>query len=117
MSCPPDFTIAAISGSQFRVHTVHCGDHYGENGALRHLKVDPLIEFFDLANTETFGPQGQFITRHYASTLAHHPASAILCLDRDVPAWTIHGAALEIVIAHARDLHGTATSDRCDCLP
>lgn len=92
------------SGRQFYVRVVFQGEKYGLDDKLTHREADPLVEFYDYtyAGQKTFGPRGQFVSRYYAQTLAQHKLGLGLSLDGGVPAWTVDGEALRLVLFTAR---------------
>jgi len=91
-------------GRSFTVKIVRKGETYGLNNRLTHDEDDALVEFYDATRTG-FGPEGQFVSRYYASTLLGEDtfSSRIrgqgICLQGDEPAWSIDGAAMEVVEA------------------
>jgi len=74
-------------GRTFNVRLVRKGEAYGREGALRHDKIDPLVEFFDTTHKRT--PLGQLVSRYFASTLLAADPGGGLNLDGGVPEWQI----------------------------
>lgn len=98
-------------GREFLIRIVREGAAYGSGDALTHDKPDPLVEFYDLG-TRKLG--GQFISRYYASTLAHHVPGAGLCLQGGVPAWDIDGPSLLPLLDRLRDAR-IGDAECCAC--
>jgi hypothetical protein len=103
--------ITNAAGRKFFVKIVGCGQAYGLGGACMHGDEDPLVEVYDHtyanpapnpAEPWAFGPEGQFVTRYYAETLAGMRDGAGICLDGGVPEWQIDGPAWAPVVALAR---------------
>ena len=65
----------------------------------------PLMVFFDMRNTEKFGPKGQKVAEYYADTLAQSRDGVGLALRLGNLDWTIDGPALAPVLALARTLN------------
>ena len=91
----------------FAVRIIREGDAYGRNDCLVHNKEDALVEFYDATYVSDVWPDGQFVTRYYASTLLDvagysDGGNAGLCLDGGVPEWQIDGRALGVVEAFLR---------------
>ena len=79
-------------GRDFGVRLVRKGESYGLNHCLTHDSHKPLLEFYDLSYPETFGDEGQFVTRYYLHSLfsrLQDKNNAPLCLDGGIPEWTI----------------------------
>lgn len=95
-------------GLTFLVTVVRQGERYGHNKQLTHDQADPLIEVYDLTQANTpkrggfggFGPEGQFVSRYDASTLAGGTGG--IDLQGGVPEWRIDAAAFAPVRALAR---------------
>ena len=100
-------------GKRFTVRAVRRGEGYGVGDKIIHDSDDSLIEFYDLDHAERFGPLGQFVSRYYASTLAHHSDDTGLSLDGGIPAWSIDRGDLPPVLDLARTLHGTCADPSC----
>ena len=87
-------------GLTFTVRRVEFSDSYGRKFVLRHMKHDPLIEFYDTRHAFDLDEQGrvlgQFVSRYYASTLLAGRKTG-LNLDGRVAAWSVDKAAMDIV--------------------
>lgn len=98
----------------FRVKVIRKGEKYG---IFTHEKDDPLVEFWDLhqANQKCWGPDGQFVSRYYRSTLLDGDSGAGLDLQGGVPAWKVDSEAMDKV----RDWLGDRICSDCkrDLLP
>lgn len=103
---------------RWRVHLVWPGERYGRADSLTYGVDDsygarhgnktaadlynesyPLVEFYDMANSESH-PNGEFVSRYYATTLlgvdgSAHPVSlwdrTSLPLEGLIPEWTVTG--------------------------
>jgi hypothetical protein len=104
------------AGRKFLVRVVKKGERYGLNDALVHdggraigNDNDPLIEVYDLTHRDKpgFGSRGQFVSRHYASTLAKHRGG--LTLDAGCSLWTLDARAAERVVTIAKSSLGGAS--------
>jgi hypothetical protein len=105
--------ITNADGKRFTVRTVNRNDGYGVGDAIVHEGDDPIIEFYDLdQDPSKFGERGQFVSRYYASTLAHRGAGA-LPLDGGNPAWTVDAAAMTPVLELAHSVHRSCTDGSC----
>ena len=64
-------TVPGVDGRLFGVRILSRGDRYGLNDKLVYGEEKPQVEFYDLhsANKKGFGPNGQFVSRYYLSTL------------------------------------------------
>ena len=60
------------SGREFLVRVLEKGDRYGLGNKLVYDQKEPQIEFYDTkyADDPRFAPDGQFVQRYYAFTLA-----------------------------------------------
>lgn len=94
----PSIVVYSDLGVPFTVKVVREGQTYGLNKCLTHKKTDPMIEFYDarFMNEEGFDPEGQFVSRYCLRTLrglpggmGHDITSSGLCLQGDVPSWSI----------------------------
>ena len=56
-------------GRSWRVQLVFKGDKYGRDNCLTHDTNEPMVEFYDLSYPETFGEDGQFVSRYSLSTI------------------------------------------------
>jgi|DEB0MinimDraft_6_1074348.scaffolds.fasta_scaffold00768_11 hypothetical protein len=62
---------------------------------VREGEAEPLVEFYDAADPEKFGPRGQFVSRYYLSSFvgsdrySRGPRFAGINLDGGVRAWTL----------------------------
>jgi len=90
----------------FRVILIEQGEKYGLNDCLTHDKADPLVEFWDLTykDAKDFGPNGQFVSRYYRSTLLgidplfpENKKGQGLDLLGYEPAWKIDAPAMDKV--------------------
>jgi hypothetical protein len=112
------------SGREFLVRVIRKGDRYGLDNCLVHDDArnwGPMIEFWDLTNANKpglgglggFGPDGQFVSRYYARTLAEDyregSARQGLCLHGGVPEWNVDAAAMTKVLELVRALATTAS--------
>ena len=93
-------------GREFTVKLVRRGATYGRAKCLTHDKDDALVEFYDAthAGDERFDPEGQFVTRYYASTLlgegefdSFGGEGAGLSFYGGEPLWNIDADAMRIV--------------------
>lgn len=93
-------TIRDTNRRPWRVVMLHRGDRYGRDDCLVHHGDEPLVEFWDLANAgETMPDEGQFVSRYYLSTMLEHEEGLGLCLQGDVPAWTLSAPVTDLIIA------------------
>jgi len=53
----------------WRVKLVMKGDKYGLDNCLTHDDDEPMVEFYDLKYKETFGEEGQFVSRYNLGTI------------------------------------------------
>ena len=97
-------TIKNAQGRSFLIKIVNTGERYGLNDCLTHDKPDPLVEVYDLtyASMGSYGPEGQFVARYYARTLAASPGGRGIDLCGHEPVWKIDGAAWAPVEAMAK---------------
>lgn len=119
-----DDPYADFQVGRFRVHLVHEGERYGANKSLvygdsishsypnigehendcqKYGHGLPLVEFYDMGRN-FFLPEGQLVTSYYLSTLlgmdkydTDIAEMSSLCLQGDIPAWTISGDDLKTV--------------------
>ncbi len=119
-----DDPYADFQVGRFRIHLVHEGDRYGANKSLvygdsishsypnigehendcqKYGHGLPLVEFYDMGR-DFFLPEGQLVTSYYLSTLlgmdkydTDIAEMSSLCLQGDIPAWTISGDDLKTV--------------------
>ena len=62
---------------------------------VREGEAEPLVEFYDAADPEKFGPRGQFVSRYYLSSFvgsdrySRGPRFGGINLDGGVRAWTL----------------------------
>lgn len=95
----------------WRVHLVPPNGKYGQDDCLTNESGKFLVEFYDLRYRDPkWWPEGQFTGGHYyASTLlgtdgwSHGDASNGLCLDGDIPAWTVTGPQMKVALAFIRE--------------
>ena len=101
------------SGRNWMVKLVMKGNKYGLDNCLTHDEDEPMVEFYDLHYPETFGPDGQFVSRYNLSTIlcegcplsredlmnssARDPEVGIN-LDGGVDAWSMSGPCLTEVL-------------------
>jgi hypothetical protein len=82
-----------LTGATFGVRVVFPGERYGlEDRCVNKGRVglDTLVEFYDLKNTEKFGPRGQFVTRYQLRTiLVPTGRTAALDLHMGEPRWKL----------------------------
>jgi len=84
----------------FNVRVVFAGDSYGRDHWAVHREPEPLVEFYDARQDPTqFGPRGQFVSRYYAHTLLQREYPQGLCLDGDVPQWSVSTTGMRLVKA------------------
>ncbi len=78
------------SGIEWGVRIVSRGETYGLNNCLTHDEDDPLVEYYDRS---VFGPEGQFVSRYYLSTLGQDlwDITRGINLHGEVPSWSISG--------------------------
>ena len=119
-----DDPYADFQVGRFRIHLVHEGERYGANKSLvygdsishsypnigehendcqKYGHGLPLVEFYDMGR-DFFLPEGQLVTSYYLSTLlgmgrvdTDIAEMDSLCLQGDIPAWTISGDDLKTV--------------------
>lgn len=95
----------------WRVHLVPPDGKYGRDDCLTNDSGKFLVEFYDLRYRDPkWCPDGQFTGgRYYASTLlgedrwSGHDASAGLCLDGGIPAWTVTGPQMKVALEFIRE--------------
>jgi len=94
--------ITAANGVPFTVRIIRKGDRYGLNFGLV-CGDKPLVEFYDRRYMHT--EHGQFVSRYYVSTLLHanHGPKGALCLQGDVPEWTVDAASMASVLDWVRE--------------
>ena len=56
-------------GKSWRVKLVFKGDKYGLDNCITHDSDEPMVEFYDLSYPETFGTDGQFVSRYNLGTI------------------------------------------------
>lgn len=56
-------------GRNWRVRLVLKGDKYGLDNCATHDSDEPMVEFYDLHYPETFGTDGQFVSRYNLGTI------------------------------------------------
>jgi len=93
-----------FSGREFLVRVLENGDRYGLGNKLVYDQKEPQIEFFDTkyADDPRFAPDGQFVARYYAFTMAYHRPGTGLDLQGHEPAWKLDAQAMDKVIALAQ---------------
>lgn len=97
-------------GRRFAVKVVCKGDTYGRRHVLKHDSDDALVEVYDATYegrpgfVEQGWPEGQFVSRYYASTLAATRNTNGIDLNGGVDVWKIDGAAWAPVVALAKRL-------------
>ena len=89
--------IQGSTGSPMRVLLIPAGEACSNH---LHLGVDPseadLVEFYDGRYPHT--PDGQFISRYYASTLLEDPHTVGLDLMGYEPSWKVDGKTMKLVL-------------------
>lgn len=93
---PETREVTNANGYKFLVKVIRKGEKYG---IFTHEKDDPLVEFYDLqqANQKCWGPDGQFVSRYYRSTLLDGDQGNGLNLQGGVPAWQVDGGEMDKV--------------------
>src|SRR5574344_1404414 len=85
-------------GKQFAAKLLAKGDAYGLDKCLTWDKEKPCVEFYDVTYAgDGFDEVGQFVSRYYASTILDSDGG--LCLDGEIPAWTIDSMSMDKVRA------------------
>lgn len=90
----------------WRVEIVPPKSRYGRSNQLTNDSDKYIVQFFDLRHIDpVYSPNGQFTGgQYYADTLLDDEAwrkgdySKGLCLDADIPEWTVSGKEMEIVM-------------------
>lgn len=92
------------SGREFLVRVLEKGDRYGLGNKLVYDQKEPQIEFYDTkyADDPRFAPDGQFVQRYYAFTLADPRLGTGLDLLGHESAWKLDAQAMDKVIALAQ---------------
>ena len=94
---------------KWRVHIVPIGGRYGlHNDLINENK--PLAEFYDTTYADdTFGPQGQFVSRYDIDTLLGQDGwgrdltGQGLSLDTSIPAWSVTAKEMAQVLSYLKD--------------
>lgn len=75
---------------EFVVKIVWKGDPYGRDLSLTNYDK-PIVEFYDAtyAETDAFGPYGQFVGSYYIETLLERDVDRPLSLWTSIPEWTV----------------------------
>lgn len=90
----------------WRVHLVPPGCSYGTNETILNTSGKYVVEFYDMRYKQPFRfPNGQFTgASYFADTLlgeegwAKHDQAWGLCLDNDIPSWTVNAAQMRVVL-------------------
>jgi hypothetical protein len=96
--------VTSIHGIPFRVVYIPQGTA-SKNYPSVNTDRGPLVEFYDRRWAHT--PDGQFVSRYYASTMLAHSSDG-LCLHGEVSAWVVDAATVQLVVAWLR-LNGSRT--------
>lgn len=99
-------TTTGKTGRPFTVRIVREGDCYGLDDCLTHDDTDPLVEFYDAsADPDKFGPQGQFVSRYYLSTLLEETdGERGIGLEGDLDYWSIASTEFMALIEALREV-------------
>jgi len=91
--------------TKFRVRLLSPGDAYGRQDCFTADEV--LVEFYDRTQDPIKFPQGQFISRYYASTLLKSEAHVKgLCLHGGIPSWNVDAKTMAEIINWISELVG-----------
>ena len=89
-------------GRSFGIHIVRKGDRFGLNKCLVHEDErgwGPMVEFYDLTYPDTFGEEGQFVSRYYTETLRKGEGGVGLNLCGYQPAWRVTAENMDQVLS------------------
>ena len=88
---------------RFNTKIIKTGDSYGRNDCLVN-DGEPMIEFYDPRYQHT--PIGQFVSRYNISTILEGSVYG-LCLQGDVPEWTVSADDMQEIRAWLRKIKVT----------
>jgi hypothetical protein len=93
-----DLIVINSDGRRFGVRIVRPGMFYGLDDRVEHDEDQAMVEFYDIEqDPDRFGERGQFVSRHYASTLRDRVGEPGLNLDGGVPVWYLDWRPMEQV--------------------